>query len=140
MAERGELIAILQKIQNKEGYLRAPALAKVARETGTPLSEVYSVATFYSQFHLEKRGRNIIRVCRGTACHVKGGHSVLRDVEKELGVTDGGTTEDYMFTLETVACLGACFLAPAMMVNGDYYGRLNSDKAVSLIRTHKKKR
>lgn len=139
MEQRGQLITILQKIQAKEGYLPAPALVKIAGETGVPLSEIYSVATFYSQFHLERRGKYVIRVCRGTACHVKGGHSVLRDVERELGVGDGETTDDFMFTLETVACLGACFLAPAMMVNGDYFGKLNSDKAVSIIRTYKEK-
>jgi NADH-quinone oxidoreductase subunit E len=130
----GALIPILQEVQSDKGYLPAADLEKISRGTGVPLSEIYAVATFYSQFYLEKRGRHVVRVCRGTACHVKGGHAVLKAVEHELGVGDGETTEDYAFTLETVACLGACFLAPVMVVDGDYFGRLTADKAASILR------
>jgi NADH-quinone oxidoreductase subunit E len=133
----GSLIPILQELQALKGYLPAEDLVKVSRGTSVPLSEIYAVATFYSQFYLEKRGRHIVRVCRGTACHVKGGHAVLKAVEHELGVGDGETTEDYSFTLETVACLGACFLAPVIVVDGDYFGRLTPDKAASILRNMK---
>jgi NADH-quinone oxidoreductase subunit E len=133
----GSLIPILQELQALKGYLQAEDLERVSRGTGVPLSEIYAVVTFYSQFYLEKRGRHIVRVCRGTACHVKGGHAVLKAVEHELGVGDGETTDDYSFTLETVACLGACFLAPVIVVDGDYFGRLTPDKATSILRNMK---
>ncbi len=133
----GALIPILQELQADKGYLPADDLVKVSQGTGIPLSEIYSVATFYSQFYLEKRGRHVVRVCRGTACHVKGGHAVLKAVEQELGVCDGETTEDYSFTLETVACLGACFLAPVLVVDGDYFGRLTPDKATAILKNIK---
>lgn len=132
----GSLISILQEAQESYGYLSEKILRQVSSETKTPLSEIYGVATFYSQFHLEKRGWNTIRLCRGTACHVKGGKEVLRAIEKELGVTVGETTDDYKFTLETVACLGACFLAPVMMINREYFGRLTREKAVNIIKQY----
>lgn len=134
----GALIPILQELQADKGYLLADDLEKVSRGTGVPLSEIYAVATFYSQFYLEKRGRHVVRVCRGTACHVKSGHAVLKAVKHELGISDGETTEDYAFTLETVACLGACFLAPVLVVDGDYFGRLTADKATSILKNMKK--
>ena len=105
----------------------------VAQETKTPISSIYGVVTFYSQFHLNPRGRNIIRVCQGTACHVRGGKLILEEVEKELGVKAGHTTEDLRFTVETVACIGACGLAPVMQINEDTHGRLTPEKIALIL-------
>jgi NADH-quinone oxidoreductase subunit E len=138
MEARGNLITILQKVQVKEGYLPASKLDKVSEQTGIPLSEIYSVATFYSQFRLKPVGKHQIMVCNGTACHVKGGHEVLKILQKELGVEPGETTEDRLFTLDTVACLGSCFLAPVMTIDGEYYGNLDNDKAVAVLETYRK--
>jgi NADH-quinone oxidoreductase subunit E len=98
-----------------------------------PWARVYGVTTFYAQFHLEPRGRHIVRVCRGTACHVGGSAGILRQVQEFLGVRDGETTPDLQFTLETVACLGACALAPVMVVDGTYYGRLTESRALDVL-------
>lgn len=132
----GSLITILQEAQKAYGYLSDNALQRISKATKIPMSEIYGVVTFYSQFHLEKRGRHNIRVCDGTACHVKGGDSVLKTVEKELGITKGRTTEDLKFTLETVACLGTCFLAPVMMIDQDYFGRLTSRKVEIVLKQY----
>ncbi|MHC4501576.1 MAG: NADH-quinone oxidoreductase subunit NuoE [Planctomycetota bacterium] len=123
-----DLIPILQKIQQVYGYLPPGVLMAVSERTGIPASRIYGVATFYEQFHLEPHGRHTIRCCRGTACHVKGGPNIAGAVRRVLGVEAGQTTEDMRFTFETVACLGTCFLAPAMMVNNDYYGHLTAGK------------
>jgi NADH:ubiquinone oxidoreductase subunit E len=101
-------------------------------------SQVQGVITFYAGFSLKPKGRCVLKVCRGTACHVKGSRSILRLVKKELNLEEGQTSADYQFTLETVACLGACFLAPTMMVNKDYYGRLNPTKVISVLGEHRK--
>lgn len=103
-------------------------------------SEVQGVITFYSGFALEPKGKSVVRVCRGTACHVKGGRGILRLMKKELGLEEGQTSPDYQFTLETVACLGACFLAPTMMVNRDYFGKLSPTKVTSVIDQYGKDR
>ncbi|MFZ3062416.1 MAG: NADH-quinone oxidoreductase subunit NuoE [Actinomycetota bacterium] len=132
----GSLITILQEAQKAYGYLSDNALQRISKATKIPMSEIYGVVTFYSQFHLEKRGRHNVRVCDGTACHVKGGDSVLKTVEKELGITKGRTTEDLKFTLETVACLGTCFLAPVMMIDQDYFGRLTSRKVETVLKQY----
>jgi NADH-quinone oxidoreductase subunit E len=132
----GSLITILQEAQEEYGYLSENTLQRISRATKIPLSEIYGVVTFYSQFHLEKRGRHTIRVCNGTACHVKGGSSVLKTLERELGITKGQTTEDFKFTLETVACLGTCFLAPVMMIDQDYFGRLTSQKVETVLKQY----
>ena len=126
--KKGSLIPILQEVQALYKYLPKDALEYIAASTGTPIAQIYGVVTFYSQFHLNPRGRNIIRVCQGTACHVRGGKVILQTIEKELGIKAGHTTEDLRFTLETVACIGACGLAPVMQVNEDTHGRLTPDK------------
>ena len=126
------LIPLLQDAQEIYGYLPTPVLERVSEYLRVPTSQVYEVATFYSQFYLTPHGKNTIRVCRGTACHIRGGSAIREAVEKELGIEDGETTEDLAFSLETVACLGTCFLSPAMMVNDKYYGKL-SPKAVAEI-------
>lgn len=121
---KGGLIPVLQEAQNIYGYLPKEAMQQIAKELRMPFSKVYGVATFYAQFHMKPRGRNIIRVCLGTACHVRGGAKIFEAVKDHLGVGDGETTEDLRFTLETVACIGACGLSPCMMVNEDTHGRL----------------
>ena len=127
------LIPILQQIQDAYGYLPAEILSEVSKHTGLHTNHMYGVATFYEQFHLEPRGRHIIKCCRGTACHVRGGREIAKAVEHELGVEEGQTTEDMRFTFETVACLGTCFLAPAMMVNNDYYGHATRSRIKSIL-------
>jgi NADH-quinone oxidoreductase subunit E len=118
------IIPLLQRLQSSYGYLPRDVVLDVCERTGLPASRLFGVATFYAQFHLTPRGRHLVRCCRGTACHVKGSHSIAQFVARELGVEKGGTTEDLRFTFETVACLGTCFLAPVIMVNDDYYGNV----------------
>ena len=131
--KKGSLIPILQEVQALYNYLPKDALEYIASSTGTPIAQIYGVVTFYSQFHLNPRGRNIIRVCQGTACHVRGGKVILQTIEKELGIKAGHTTEDLRFTLETVACIGACGLAPVRQVNEDTHGRLTPDKLSAIL-------
>jgi NADH-quinone oxidoreductase subunit E len=120
----GNLIPILQGIQEEYGYLPPDVLLETSRLTGIPASQMYGVATFYEQFHLEPRGKHLVRCCRGTACHVRGAHRVQETIEKTLGIGDGETTPDMLFTMETVACLGACALAPVMVIDKNYYGKM----------------
>jgi len=127
------LVPILQQVQKAYGHLPRAILMEVSERTGIPASRIFGVATFYEQFHLEPHGRHTVRCCRGTACHVKGGHNIIKAVKQSLGVEPGQTTEDMRFTFETVACLGTCFLAPAMMINNDYYGHLNTRKIKSIL-------
>lgn len=121
----GALITVLQETQKSCGYLPREALREIARARHTPLSHVYGVATFYSQFHLRPRGDRVVRICHGTACHVRGAPEVTRVVTEELGVKIGETTGDMAFTLESVACVGCCGLAPVMLVDDITYGQLD---------------
>ena len=132
------LIPLLQKVQEEYGYIPPETIEPIAEALQLFPSEVQGVVTFYSQFSLKPRGKNVIRVCKGTACHVRGGRSILKIAKRELGVDEGNTTEDYQFTLETVACLGACFLAPTMMVNKSYYGKLSPPKMTSILKQYEK--
>jgi len=134
--EEGTLIPMLQDTQQVYGYLPEEVLARLSREAKIPLSQVYGVVTFYTQFYLAPRGKNTVRVCRGTACHVRGSSSILRTLAETLGINKGETTRDFQFSLETVACLGTCFLAPVMMVNRSYYGRLDSQKARTVVESY----
>lgn len=134
--KKGSLIPILQEVQSLYNYLPKDVLEYVAEKTGVPISEIYGVVTFYSLFHLNPRGRNIIRVCQGTACHVRGGKLILQALEKELGIKAGHTTEDLRYTLETVACIGACGLAPVMQINDDTHGRLTPDKLPAILKRY----
>jgi len=118
------LIPALQAAQRAYGYLPGSVLARVAEHVRAPRSRAYGVATFYAQFSLTPRGQHIVRACRGTACHVAGVSEVIEALEQTLGIRDGGTTNDRLFTLETVACLGTCSLAPVMLIGETYYGRL----------------
>jgi NADH-quinone oxidoreductase subunit E len=128
-----DLNPLLQEIQSAYGYLPPDVLMELSRRTGIPASQIYGVATFYEQFHLEPRGRHTIRCCRGTACHVKGGSGMIRAVQRALGVEEGETTEDMLFTFETVACLGACALAPVMVIDGVYYGKMTAQRVKTII-------
>lgn len=136
--QKWALIPLLQRVQEVYGYIPPQAISPVADALHLFPSEVQGVVTFYSQFSLTPRGKNVIRVCKGTACHVRGGRSILKIAKRELGVDEGQTTEDYQFTLETVACLGACFLAPTMMVNKSYYGKLSPPKISSILKQYEK--
>lgn len=129
-----DLIPVLQKIQDEYGYLPGEVLSYVGKQTGIPTSRMYGVITFYAQFSLEPRGRHTVRCCSGTACHVRGSKNVREAVVKELRVEEGATTADRSFTLETVACLGTCFLAPVMMVEEQYYGLLTPERATAVLR------
>jgi NADH-quinone oxidoreductase subunit E len=129
----GDLIPILQRLQNHYGYLPEAVVAEVSRVTGIPRSRVYGVITFYAQFSTTPAGRHKVCVCQGTACHVRGGHAVLRAVESELGIKAGDTSDDLAYTLETVACLGACSLAPVMTVDSRYFGRLTGVKVSAAL-------
>lgn len=131
--QKGALIPVLQAAQDIYGYLPKEALERIANDLRLPLSKVYGVVTFYAQFHLNPRGRHVVRVCLGTACHVRGGAKILEALEKETGVSDGETTEDLRFTLESVACIGACGLAPVIMVNDDTHGRLTPDQIPNIL-------
>ncbi len=130
------LIPLLQKVQEELGYIPKEAVEPIAEVLNLFPSQVQGVITFYSQFFTEPRGRNIVRVCRGTACHVRGGRTILKVVKRNLGIEEGKTTEDFKFTLETVACLGTCFLAPVMMVNRSYFGKLVPPRVQSIIRQY----
>ena len=130
------LIPCLQEIQNHYGYLPKPVLEWVSEETGIPTSRMYGVITFYSQFYLEPKGRHTIRCCEGTACHVKGAKRIAEGISDELGIPEGVTTKDMKFTFETVQCLGTCFLAPVVMIDGDYYGEVTKDKLAKIIKKY----
>ena len=130
----GALIAVLQQAQEIYSYLPAEVLTRIAERMRVPVSQVYGVATFYSQFFLTRRGEHVIRVCDGTACHVKGAPRVISALENHLGISAGETTPDYKFTLEVVYCLGSCGLAPVAVVDGQVMGHLIPDKIVDLVR------
>lgn len=131
--QKGMLIPILQEAQAEYGYIFEGMINRIADSLEIHPSQVYGVATFYAQFYFEPRGHNIIRVCRGTACHVRGSHSLIETVEEKLGIQDGESTKDMVFTLETVACLGACAQAPVVMINDVYYGQVTSARLDELF-------
>lgn len=132
------LIPLLQEVQEAFGYVPPESIEPIAEALNIFPSQVQGVITFYAGFSLEPKGKYVIRVCRGTACHVKGGKSTLRFLKKELDLEEGETSPDYRFTLETVACLGACFLAPAMMINKAYFGKLSPPKVTTIMSQYDK--
>lgn len=134
--EAGGLIPILQEVQETCGYLPEGILTYVSERSKVPLSKIYGIVTFYAQFYLVPRGRNTIKICLGTACHVKGAKRVLAKLEEALGIKVGGTSSDSKFTLEIVRCLGTCFLAPVMMINRDYFGKLTPDKVGKILKQY----
>jgi NADH-quinone oxidoreductase subunit E len=131
--EAGMVIGALQDVQNEFNYLREDALLYLSEKSGVPLSRLYAVARFYNAFSLTPRGKNVIRVCLGTACHLKGGGRVADAISRELDVGHGETTPDEMFSLERVHCLGACALAPVITVNDKYYGKMTIGKMMKVI-------
>ena len=131
--DASSLVMILQDIQEVHNFLPEPTLKHVAVTLDVPLSRVYNVATFYASFSLVQRGRHVIRVCDGTACHLRGANNLRDEICRQLGIEDGETTEDRMFTLESVACLGACALAPVMAVGGQYHGKMTPDKVAQTL-------
>ena len=135
-AHRGEkwgLIPLLQAVQEEFGYVPPESIEAIAEAMNVFPSQVQGVITFYAGFALEPKGKYILRVCRGTACHVKGGHNIIDVISQTLGIEEGGTTPDKKFTFETVACLGTCFLAPVMMVNDDYHGHLTAETVREIL-------
>jgi NADH:ubiquinone oxidoreductase subunit E len=134
--QRGVLIAVLQRVQEKVGYLPEDAMQMIAGRLGLSLSQAYGVASFYKHFHFKPRGKKIVKVCMGTACHVRGGKAVLNELEHKLGIKEGETTADRSVTLETVGCVGCCALAPVLTVNDqDLYGELTPRMVEDIIET-----
>jgi NADH-quinone oxidoreductase subunit E len=131
--DKGMLVAILQDIQAEYNYLPREALEEVSKSLCVPLSQVYSVATFFKALSLEPRGRHLINVCLGTACHVRGAVRVLEAMERELAIGSGETTKDLRFTLETVNCVGACALGPVLIVDGEYRGQMKAEKVKGVL-------
>lgn len=135
--KKGNLIPLLQGAQSIFGYIPEEAFKKISEDTGLSLSDMYGVATFYSQFRLKPAGKHIIKVCHGTACHVQNADSITDALKEALEVKDGETTVDRLFTLESVACLGCCSLAPVMMIGEETYGKLTGASAVKVVKEMK---
>lgn len=131
--DRGQLVAILQEIQSEHLYLKKEALEEVSEILDIPVSQIYSVATFFKAFSLKPRGRHLINVCTGTACHVRGATKILEKMERDLEIDRGDTTQDLKFTLETVNCVGACALGPMVIIDGEYSGQMKTDKVGDLL-------
>lgn len=136
--QAGVTIPVLQAIQGDLGYLPPESFDLIAEEIGIPASKAYGVATFYAQFRLYPVGEHIIKVCDGTACHVEGSATIAATIRDELGLTEGHTTEDRLFTVEEVACIGCCSLAPVMMIDDTVYGNLNLDKLQKALDEYRK--
>ena len=134
--EPGSLIPVMEEAQLALGFLPAPVLKRIAHGLDIPVSRVYGVATFYSFFTMTPRGKHTVRVCLGTACYVRGGKRIAEIVEKEFGVEEGGTTEDRLFTYETVRCLGACGLGPVVVVDEDVHGRVKPTKVREILQRY----
>ncbi len=136
VGRRGSVIPVLQKVQERIGYLPPEVMKRIGERLGVPPAQIFGVASFYAQFRMEPVGRYIVKVCHGTACHVQGAGTITDAICDELGVADGATTEDGKFTVESVACLGCCSLAPVIMVEGKTYGRLTPDEARKIVREY----
>ncbi len=132
--QRWALIPLLHEIQGVLDYIPPEAIPRIARGLGLFSSEVQGVITFYSQFYTAPRGKNIVRVCRGTACHVRGAKTILKLVKQHLGIEENETTSDYDYSLETVACIGCCALAPNIVINRNIHGHMNPKKIASIFR------
>ena len=133
----GMLVSVLQDIQVEYNYLPKEALLQVSQGLDVPLTQVYSVASFFKAFSLKPRGKHLINVCLGTACHVRGAVRILEEVERKLGIRSGETTEDLKYALETVNCVGACALGPIVVVDGEYSGQMKSSKVKPLLESYK---
>ena len=135
-SSKDKVIPFLQEIQNRHGYLPEEMIEAIAGETDIPASEIFGVATFYSQFRFTPMGKHLIKVCKGTACHVSGAEVLFSVLSEELKVEEGGTTQDKLFTLESVACLGCCSLAPVVMIDSKVYGKLTPSKVRKILRSY----
>ncbi|MCP4612494.1 MAG: NADH-quinone oxidoreductase subunit NuoE [Planctomycetes bacterium] len=135
----GELIPLLQSAQDHFGYIPRRAISHISGVTGIPESEVYGVVTFYSQFRLQPMGKYVIRACDGTACHVSDSMMIIETIEDELSIEVGGTTDDDLFTLSIVACIGCCSLSPVVMINDETYGRLTPALIRKLLRRYRRR-
>ncbi len=135
--KKEQLISLLQDVQAEFNYLPRDVLIKISQKLDIPLSQVFSVATFFRAFSLKPRGRHLVTVCLGTACHVRGGERLADKVERDYGIKPGETTEDMKFTLETVNCLGCCALGPVVVVDGKYESQMNSDKLDHVLQHYK---
>ena len=131
--QKGASIPILQKVQEEYGYLPQEAIPEIAKFLGLSQNEIFGVASFYAQFRFTRPGRHSLKVCQGTACHVRGAPRILGAIQQELGVKPGETTKDYKFSLERVACFGSCALAPVMVVDKNVYGRMSTAKAREIL-------
>jgi len=131
---KDRIIPLLQEIQRRKGYIEEALVNSVAEVTGIKSAEFFSVGTFYSQFRFTPLGRNIVKICKGTACFVAGADSLIDAAESYLGIKSGETTKDKLFTLETVSCLGCCSLAPVVMINGKVYGKVTRNKLIDLLK------
>ncbi len=138
-ATEDQLITLLQEVQDACGYLSRDAILSIGRHIDVPASKIYGVATFYNQFRFYPLGRVHIQVCRGTACHVKGSKAVLDELKKQLGIPVGQTTPDGVFSYEELACIGACGLAPAIMVNGELRAKVSPDAIPALLKEYREK-
>lgn len=138
-AKRDSLIPILQDVQEADGYLSFDSLLAVSRFLNLPLSKVYGVASFYNQFKFQAPGKYQIQLCRGTACHVKGSAGVLEAVKRYLKIEAGQTTKDKLFSLDVVACVGACSLAPVVCINGEYYAEVTPEKIEKILKEYQSK-
>ncbi len=136
-SDPGMLVPILQDVQAEYNYLPREALVLVGQGLEVPLSQVYSVASFFKAFSLKPRGRHLINVCLGTACHVRGAGRVIDEIKRELGIRSGETTEDLKYTLETVNCVGACALGPIVVIDGNYSGQMTGSKVKPLLESYK---
>ena len=132
--QKGAVIPILQRTQDQYGYLPKEAMMEISKRSGISISQLYGVATFYAQFNLEPRGRHIIQICDGTACHVKGAPKLVEAIEEEYNLKAGGSDPDYEYTLEIVYCLGSCGLAPIALVDGQVYGNTSADSLVEHVK------
>lgn len=135
----GQVIPLLQQVQERMGYIPEAAIAEISGITGAPEAEVFSVVTFYKQFRLSPPGRHLIKLCDGTACHVMGSTTLLDVIQDELGLDSGDTTKDGLFTLSPVACLGCCSLAPVIMIDDETYGNLTPQKVRKLLKDYRRR-
>jgi NADH-quinone oxidoreductase subunit E len=134
--DKGMLVSILQDIQEEYSYLPRESLEQVGKTLDVPFSQLYSIATFFKALRLTPRGRHLINVCMGTACHVRGAVKVLEAMEREMGIKSGGTTDGLEFTLETVNCVGACALGPVVIVDGEYHGQMKMEKVKDILKKY----
>jgi NADH-quinone oxidoreductase subunit E len=136
--QEGRLIPLLQRAQETDGYITRERIAEIHKDCGIPVAQIYGVATFYAQFRLHPIGKNLIKVCHGTACHVSGANAITEAIEKNLGICTGETTADKLFTIETVSCLGCCSLAPVIMINNDTHGNLTEKEVKKVLKQYQK--